>query len=239
MAAQSGRHVGIALVETSGVAPQRFSLDGGDSFTAASTYKLPLLMWEAQGVTAGRLHDGDPICYRDSDWEDGWYADYTDGACYTRLELATRVGQHSDNTAAHMLVRDMGGPDVLNAFARSAGATASVFWDPNTTTPLDLAALWSAENAGSLGGPAALQWLTPLLSHNETTGILAGLPGNASALTKWGWIDDYENDAALVLSTPAGPYVLVIMTSGDGSDQGWDLLTALSARVWQYESTRS
>jgi beta-lactamase class A len=239
MAAQSGRHVGIALVETGGPVPQRWSLGGGDSFTAASTYKLPLLMWEAQGVATGRLHDGDLVCYEDDDREDGWYTDYTDGACYTRLDLSTRIGQHSDNTAAHMLVRDMGGPDVLNAFARGAGATASAFWYPNTTTPLDLAAIWSAESAGSLGGPAALRWLTPLLSHNETTGILAGLPATASALSKWGWIDDTENDAALVLSAPAGPYVLVIMSSGDGSDQGWDLLTAMSARVWQYESAHA
>jgi len=30
----------------------------------------------------------------------------------------------------------------------------------------------------------------------------------------------------------------VVMTSGDGSDQGWDLLASLSARVWQYENQR-
>jgi beta-lactamase class A len=239
LAAQSGRHVGIALVDIGGAAPQRWSLHGADSFTAASTYKLPVLMWNAQGIAAGRLHDTDTICYQDSDWEDGWYGDYTAGACYTRLELATRVGQHSDNTAAHMLVRDMGGGDVLNAFARSAGATDSALWDPNTTTPDDLTALWTAEDRGGLGGATALQWLTPLLSHNETSGILGGLPATATALAKWGWIDATENDACLVLSAKGGPYVLVVMTSGDGSDQGWDLLAALSARVWQYESQRA
>jgi beta-lactamase class A len=238
MAAQSGRHVGITLVDVGGASPQRWSLQGSDSFTAASTYKLPVLMWNAQGIAAGQLHDTDSICYQDGDWEDGWFGDYSAGACYTRLELATRVGQHSDNTAAHMLVRDMGGSDVLNAFARTAGAVNSALWVPNTTTPDDLAALWVAEDQGDLGGAAAMQWLTPLLSHNETSGILGGLPPSAAALAKWGWIDSTENDAALVLSGKAGPYVLVVMTSGDGSAQGWDLLAALSARVWQYESQR-
>jgi beta-lactamase class A len=239
MATQSDRHVGVTLVEIGGTAPQRWSLHGADSFTAASTYKLPVLMWNAQGVAAGRLHDTDTICYQDGDYETGWYDDYTAGACYTRLELATRVGQHSDNTAAHMLVRDMGGSDVLNGFVRTAGAVNSNLWDPNTTTPDDLATLWSAEDQGALGGASALQWLTPLLSHNETNGILAGLPPTAAALAKWGWIDDTENEAALVLSAKDGPYILVVMTSGDGSDQGWNLLTSLSARVWQYESQRA
>jgi beta-lactamase class A len=238
MAAQSGRHVGVTLVDIGGATPQHWSLNGSDSFTAASTYKLPVLMWNAQAIAAGRLHDTDSICYQDGDWEDGWFGDYTAGACYTRLELATRVGQHSDNTAAHMLVRDMGGSDVLNAYARSAGAINSALWDPNTTTPDDLAALWADEDHGALGGADAMQWLTPLLSHNETGGILEGLPPTAVALAKWGWIDATENDAALVLSAKAGPYVLVVMTSGNGSDQGWELLSSLSARVWQYESQR-
>jgi beta-lactamase class A len=238
LAAATGRHVGITLVDTTGAAAEHWSLHGADSFTAASTYKLPVLMWNAEGVATGRLHDTDSICYQDGDWEDGWFGDYTGGACYTRLELATRVGQHSDNTAAHMLVRDMGGGDVLNAYARRAGAINSVLWAPNTTTPDDLAALWAAEERGDLGGAAALQWLTPLLSHNETNGILEGLPPTTTALAKWGWIDSTENDAALVLSAKDGPYVLVVMTSGDGSDQGWGLLSSLSARVWQYESQR-
>jgi beta-lactamase class A len=239
LAAQSGRQVGIGLVELGGPTPQRWSLNGGASFVAASTYKLPLLMAEAGGIAAGTAHPGDSICYEPGDDESGWFDDYGPGTCFTRQELATRVARYSDNTAAHILVRDLGGGDVLNAFAAAAGATGSALWVPNTTTAGDLAAVWAAEGSGTLGGAAAQAWLYPLLTGTAfEAGITGGVPGSATVVHKYGWLDDTENDAALVEGSPNGAYVLTICTSGDGTDEGWALLRALSARVWSYETAR-
>jgi len=155
IAGQSGAQVGISLQELSGRGRQTLSLDGGQAFYAASEYKLPLLMAEAQQVAAGQVSPGDSLCFDPSDGEDGWFQDYEPGSCFSRADLVSRTGLYSDNTAARILVRYLGGPDALNGYARAAGMANSTLWDPNTTTADDLAAILVNESLGQLGGSAA------------------------------------------------------------------------------------
>ena len=238
LAAASGASVSVTVVELGGSDPLSWSIDGGAVFTAASTYKLVALMMEAQNIASGATDPNGLVCYQDSDYEAGWFDDYAPGECFTRNELASRAGQQSDNTAGHMLVRDVGGVDTLNAWAASVGTTDSAFSDPNTTTAADLAVLWTAEAKGSLGGASAQAWLYPLLTGTTTE---AGVPAGSSGSTvvhKTGAIDAVENDAALVTAGPDGAYVLVVMTDGLGGAAGWDLIAGVSAAVWQIESSR-
>src|SRR5439155_868728 len=92
---------------------------------------------EVQAAGPDKTSAGGSVCFQDADYEAGWYHDYEPGACFTRTELARRAGQMSDNTAGHMLVRDVGGPDVLNAWAASVGTKESVFFTNNTTSAND------------------------------------------------------------------------------------------------------
>ena len=240
LVAASGGSAGVTLIELGGGAPLTWSFDGTDVFTAASTYKLVALMMEADKVATGGSNPNGLVCYQDSDYEDGWYDDYQDGACYTRLELAQRAGLHSDNTAGHMLVRDLGGAGALNAWAAAAGATDSVFYTDNTTTARDLAALWSAEAKGRLGGTAAQAWLYPLLVGTSTeAGIPAGVAARSTVVHKTGTIDMVENDAGLVLNGPNGAYVLTVMTNDLGGAAGWQLIASISAAVWSFEQARA
>jgi beta-lactamase class A len=235
----AGTHVGVALIELGGTAPQSYGFGADDSFAAASTYKLPLLMAEAQGIGTGTLGRNDRLCYDSSDYEDGWFDDYDDGSCFTRETLLERVGLQSDNTAAHILVRYLGGGDALNEYARSHGAVESDFWVPNTTTAADLARLWQNEMAGSAGGTAAENALFPWMTHTAyEDGIPAGLPAGAQVAHKVGEIDAMVADAALVLNGPHGAYVLVVMTDGLGGDAAWQLIAQISTDVWQLETAR-
>ncbi len=237
---ESGGSVGIALIELGGVTPLDWSYKGKGVFTAASTYKLAALMMEAEAIAAGRTDPEGLVCYQEDDYEAGWFDDYADGACFTRSELALRAGLYSDNTAGHMLVRDLGGADALNAWAASAGAKNSVFFTTNATSASDLAALWTAEATGALGGAAAQAWLYPMLTGTATeAGIPSGVGGGSEVVHKTGAIDQVENDAALVVSGPNGPYVLTVMTDGIGGDAGWQLIAAISAQVWSFEAARA
>jgi beta-lactamase class A len=238
--AASGGSVGITLVELGGATPLVWSFNGSEVFTAASTYKLAALMMEAESIAAGRTDPNGLLCYQDDDYEDGWFDDYTSGLCFTRNELAQRAGLKSDNTAGHMLVRDVGGADALNAWAASAGATESVFFTDNTTSAHDLAALWTAEARGSLGGTAAQAWLYPLLTGSVTeAGIPAGVGSRSNVVHKTGALDAIENDAALVKSGPNGAYVLTVMTDGLGGDAGWQVISSVSSTVWDFEAARA
>ena len=235
--AAAGATGAVSLIELGGSYPQSWNLNGDTSLVAASTYKQPVLMEDAQNIIVGRASPSDSLCYEDGDWEDGYFSDYTDGKCYTRSELERRVGQHSDNTAAHILVRYNGGSDALNDYARAHGAIESSFFSPNTTTSDDLARLWANEAAGQAGGAPAQQYLYPLLTHTAyEQGIPAGVPAGTTVVHKVGFIDGYLNDSALVTSGPKGPYVLAICTHG--STDGWGVLAQVSRAVWSYEASR-
>jgi beta-lactamase class A len=237
--ASSGAAAGVSLIELGGTDPVSWSLNGDELFTAASTYKLAALMLEAENIATGKTDPNGAVCFEDADYESGWFDDYALGVCFTRNELAVRAGIYSDNTAGHMLVRDVGGAAVLNAWAASIGATSSQFFDANTTTASDLAALWDAEALGELGGTAAQAWLYPMLTATRTeSGVPAGVSG-VTVVHKTGTIDLVDNDAALVTSGPDGAYVLVVMTDGLGGTAGWQLIASISATVWQLEAGRS
>jgi len=231
IAQASGGSVGVAVIELGGSAPLVWSFNGGRVFIAASTYKL---------VAAGTTDPNGLVCYQDDDYEAGWYDDYADGACYTRNELARRAGLVSDNTAGHMLVRDLGGAAALNAWAASVGAATSVFFTDNTTSASDLAVLWADEAKGKLGGAAAQAWLYPLLVGTATeAGIPAGVAARSVVVHKTGALDGEENDAALVESGPNGAYVLTVMTDGLGGDAGWQTIASISSAVWSFESAKA
>ena len=235
----AGASGGVALIELGGPAPQSWSYQGDVEFVAASTYKLPLLMLDAQNVAAGRVHGTDMLCYQDGDWEDGFYTDYQDGTCLSRAQLGNRIGRESDNTAAHILIRYDGGTSSLNSYARAHGARGSAFYDPNTTTSNDLARLWANEASGHAGGRQAQQYLYPMLTHTAyEQGIPAGVPSKTPVVHKIGILGGLVNDAALVQGGPAGAYVLAICTEGQGGDAGWTVLAGISRAVWQFEATR-
>ena len=238
IAAQSGGRVGISLQELSGPRRTSLSIGGSQVFYAASAYKLPLLMAEAQQIASGQISAGDVLCYDPEDQEDGWFTDYDIGSCFGRQQLAQRAGLYSDNTAAHILVRYLGGRDALNAFARSIGMTSSALWIPNTTTTDDLATAWVDEALGRAGGDTAQRWLYPLLTHTANeSGIPAGLPGNGTVVHKVGSLDGSENDSAYVIVGGVS-YVLSVAIDGPDEAAGWQTIASISARIWQYESSR-
>ena len=167
-----------------------------------------------------------------------WYQDYDDGACLTRATLSARIGHNSDNTAGHILVREMGGTGAVNAYARAHGAIESGFYVPNVTTANDLARLMADEARGNAGGTAAQRWLYPLLSHTSfENGLPAGVGAGATVVHKVGLLDSVANDVGLITGSASGPYVLAVCTDGPGGDAGMALVARVSAAVWEFESS--
>ncbi|HVD02418.1 MAG TPA: serine hydrolase [Candidatus Dormibacteraeota bacterium] len=237
--AASGATVGVDLAELGGLQPLNWSFDAGTIFDAASTYKLAALMMEAQGLAAGTVDPNGLVYFTAADYEDGYFDDYVVGQGYSRSLLAYRAAHYSDNTAGHMLVRDVGGSVAVNAWAATLGATSSSFFAGNTTTAADLSALWVAEANGRLGGAAAQGWLYPLLTGTlYEAGIRAGTPG-VTVVHKTGALDLTENDTALVLGLPSGPYVLTVMTDGLGETSGPELIALIASAANGFEVARS
>jgi beta-lactamase class A len=239
LGAGPGSKVGVSLVELGGASPSVWEQNGSRQMEAASTYKVAALIDEGQRIAAGTADPNGKVCFQGGDWEDGWFTDYGSGKCFTRSELARRAGIYSDNTAGHMLVRDVGGATALNAFTAGLGTQNSTFFLGNQTTADDLARLLAAEGGGTAGGAKAQQWLYPYLvkSHYEE-GIPAGVPSAAQVVHKTGQVDSVTADVALVTGGPKGDYVLAVMIGNQGGDAGWQLISKISAAVWSFEAAR-
>jgi beta-lactamase class A len=234
--AASDARVAVTVVDLGARPVTRVDIDGSDTFVAASTYKLPLLMANAENIANGVYRPSDRLCYKASEGEDGWFDDYDSGDCFTRQTLALRSGHYSDNTASHMLLDNLGGGGVLNAYALKHGATHSAFFVPNQTCSADLAALLVREATGAAGGQAAKDWLYPLLTQTAfEAGIPAGVPAGVTVVHKVGAVDGTVNDAALVIG-PKRSYVLVVMTDLLGGDAAYSLIAQISSAVWAAES---
>jgi beta-lactamase class A len=137
----------------------------------------------------------------------------------------------SDNTAANLLVRLLGGPASVTAFARSLGDTITradrLEPDLNVTSPGDLrdtstpaqmAADLRALALGDVLQPGTRERLTQLLKAN-TTGvqcIRAGLPQHWVVGDKTGsGAQGESNDVAVAWPPGRAPLVLAIYTSPD------------------------
>ena len=237
LASASGATVGMVVTDLNVTQPAPVRFNGDTPFPAASTYKLPLLMADAERIASGSWKASDRICFQDEEHEDGWFDDYEDGSCFTRQALAERAGIYSDNTAGHMLATNLGGGTVLNDYARQRGAKTSAFFAPNETTASDLAALMATEATGRAGGTSAQRWLYPLLTHTEfEEGLPAGVPNGVTVTHKIGDVDQTVNDVGLI-SGQGKKYVLAVMTIGLGGEAAWRLVAAISQAVWQYESS--
>lgn len=230
---QSGKTVGVTLINLKTNA--FWSFNGKWETIAASTYKLPLLMDVAQGLADGKYNANAKVCGIPSDVVPPDAINYT-GQCLTINTLGYLIGHNSDNTAAHMLTRYIGGYASLNAYARQHGAQNPQFFWPNNTDSNDLARLWQNEAQGRAGGDAAKRWLYPKLTGTEfESGIPAGVPRGAIVTHKVGMLYGETNDAALVRYKNHS-YVLTIVSNGPGG-YDWNLLATISRDVWKVESS--
>ncbi|WP_203417252.1 class A beta-lactamase [Jiangella ureilytica] len=146
----------------------------------------------------------------------------------TIAELCDAALRYSDNTAANLLLREIGGPRGLTAYARSIGdrVTRLDRWEPelNAAVPGDVrdtttaaAVARSFENllVGRALRPADRRRLTGWMLANTTSAarFRAGLPGGWKLADKTGAGDYGTNNDAGVAWNPAGePIVIVALT---------------------------
>ncbi|MFE7798238.1 class A beta-lactamase [Nocardia sp. NPDC057440] len=170
-------------------------------------------------------------------------------------ELSEAAITHSDNTAANLLLRELGGPAEVTAFLRTLGDQVSRLdrWEPelnsavpgdpqDTTTPAALAADYRALVLGdALGTPERDRLITWLKAN--TTGnkrIRAGIPANWTTGDKTG-TGAYGclNDVAI--TWPDGgraPIVIAVLTRKGTADATGDDAVVADATKLATESLR-
>jgi beta-lactamase class A len=154
------------------------------------------------------------------------------GADMTLDELCQAALQVSDNAAANLLLKVIGGPSAITAFARSIGDPASrldrwetelnsaVPGDPrDTSTPEALGRGYRSLLAGDALAPPQRQQLEDWMRANETSSMRAGLPPGWTSADKTGSGDYGSTNDVGVAYGPTGQRVLLaLMTRSSGTD---------------------
>ncbi|MFJ4095754.1 class A beta-lactamase [Kitasatospora sp. NPDC089913] len=144
-------------------------------------------------------------------------------------ELCAAAIRYSDNAAANLLLRELGGPEAVTRFCRSVGdrVTRLDRWEPalnsaepdritDTSSPRALTRTYARLTLGSALTPAHRRRLTTWLLTN-TTGtdrLRAGLPSTWTTAEKTG-TGNYgtTNDAGVTRPPTGGPIVLTVLST--------------------------
>ena len=147
----------------------------------------------------------------------------------TVAELCAAAITRSDNTAGNLLLRELGGPAAITAFARDIGDTRTRLdrWetdlntaipgdDRDTTTPAAIGEGYRSLVLDDALGIPEREQLTTWLLANTTGGerIRAGLPADWKTADKTG-SGDYgsANDIAITWTPDGTPIVIAILTT--------------------------
>jgi beta-lactamase class A len=154
------------------------------------------------------------------------------GGEMTLDELCQAAVQVSDNTAGNLLLKTIGGPQAITAFARSIGddrtrldrweteLNSAIPGDPrDTSTPEALGGGYRSLLAGDALAPAQRQQLDSWLRANETSSVRAALPPGWTTADKTG-NGDYAstNDIGIAYGPDRQRLLLAIMTRTAGDD---------------------
>lgn len=174
------------------------------------------------------------IRYTDKDVTESGYAPVTGlpdnlSGGMTVTDLCAAAIDHSDNTAANLLLRELGGPSAVTRFCRSIGDSVTRLdrWEPDlnsaeprrvtdTSSPLALGRTYSRLTLGDALEEADRDRLTLWLLGNTTSGnrFRAGLPKDWTVADKTG-TGDYgtTNDVGIVWPPGQGPVVLAVLST--------------------------
>lgn len=226
---QVGGHLGVAHFVPRTGALRGHRLD--QRFPMCSTFKLLACAGMLARVDKGRDHLDARVAIREADLME--HAPVTGrhvGGTMTVADLCAAAVRESDNVAANLLLRRLGGPGGVTGYARSLGdrVTRLDRWEPDlntalpgdprdTTTPAAMARL-----AGRiLEGDALLarsrmvlrRWMVE--TRTGLTRIRAGLPDSWTAGDKTGsGANGTTNDVAWIRPPGGDPAIVAIFLTG-------------------------
>jgi beta-lactamase class A len=244
---ESGGRLGLAILDTGSGA--RFAHRGDERFPMCSTFKLLLVSATLARIEREQESLARRIAVHKEDLVP--WAPFTEtrvGNDASVEELCAAAMTQSDNVAANLLLRGIGGPPGIGAYARTLGDSvtrldrqetelnSAIAGDPrDTTTPRAMLGNLHALLLGDALAPASRQQLETWMRGN-TTGdarLRAGLPKAWQAGDKTGsGANGTTNDVAIVWPPGRPPLLVACYLTGSKLDsENRDALLAKMARA--------
>ena len=214
-------------------------------FSAASTIKIPILVAFFQDVDAEKIRLDEKLTI-EKDVVGGGSGNMQyekRGTKYTALQTAIKMISISDNTATNMLIKRLGGKELLNQRFREWGLTNTAINNylpdlqgTNTSSPRDLGNLLAMVNQGELISLKSRDRLLVIMRQTRTRTLLPqGLGKGAIIAHKTGDIGTILADAGIVDMPSGKRYIAVAMVKRPHNDYAArTLIQNISRTVYQY-----
>jgi len=230
------------------------------SMPAASSIKSPILLVGLEELDRGKVRWNEPLpLTKDVMGEGaGWMANKPLGTRFPFFEAATEMIRVSDNSATNLLIKRLGGIELVNQRFQELGLPATVLrnWLPdlkgtNSTSARDLARTIALVDTGEKLSPRARDLYREILSTSNTNtlipmGLLKGLgkgqtntdpdddllADGITAYNKTGDIGIAYADAALIQLPNGQRAVAAFLVKGPFNDpRSAELIRAMAATV--------
>lgn len=230
---ETGVHVGVAAINTAD--KHAINHRANQRFPIQSTFKLMLVAAILKESTAHPDLLKHKITYSKGDliyWSPVTEKHLADGM--TIFDLCAAAMMHSDNTAANLLMKKLGGPKVVNQFARSIGDDTFRIdnWEPNlnsnpkdshdSSTPTAMKNSLQKLLLGNVLSDSQREQLVNWMKGNTTGGtrIRAGVPKGWTVADKTGAGDSFgiSNDIGLIWPPKGKPIIVAIYTIQNNKD---------------------
>lgn len=225
-------------------------MNGNNTFSAASTIKVPILIALFQEVDAGKIRLDEPLTMQAEYVAEG-SGDMQDrpvGTQYTVLETARKMITISDNTATNMLIARLGGQNVLNQRFQSWGLASTQIQNflpdiqgTNTTSPKDLVYLMAMVEKGGLLSLRSRDRVLDIMQATENNSLLPqGLGDDATIAHKTGNIGSVLADTGIVDMPNGKRYLASVIVKRPHDDPGAsELIRQISQAAYQSFSGKS
>ncbi|MDI6638207.1 MAG: class A beta-lactamase-related serine hydrolase [Bacillota bacterium] len=215
-----------------------FGINDREPITAASTVKVPVVLYLNHLVASGKASWDDRVVYNSAlDYQDGagilQFA-ARDGDSYSLRTLANLAITISDNVAYRMLVRHLG-EDNIAAFMRDLGGEMVFPEGRNITCAADMAKYVQGVLDFSRDYPALGTRLLDDMAHPiYHVGLPGKLPPGLVVAHKEGDVSGVANDVGVVFTSR--PYILVVLSKNvPDIDEGFARIADISKMVYDYQ----
>jgi beta-lactamase class A len=218
--------------------------NGDKVYPTASVIKLPILIAFLQDVDAGKINLNETWTMTNDVivGGSGEFQDLPVNSKFTAQNVIEKMITISDNTAANMVIKRMGGINYVNQRFAQLGLTNTRLrdWLPdlggtNTTTLKELVQILAMLDRQSVLSSSSEANALNILRHVHNRKLLAaGLGKGATIAHKTGYIGTMLGDAGIIQMPNGKRYIGAVIVESDRADSAWDFVPEVSQTVYSY-----
>ncbi len=215
---------------------QSFAQNEKEIMPAASLYKIWLAIAVYEDIRDRKIDENKELYAAITDLNNYFGIDELDEG-YIDLTVNQAVGQAitiSNNYAALLLLKEIGGYNRVEAVLKETGMSSSSFQMNPKTTAADMADLLDKIYKKEAGDSEISEKLIEVMSKGKLNdGLPKYLPYGVTVAHKTGEIDSFKHDAGIIY-TPNGDYIIVILSDSWSPFGAEERIAQLSRAVFDY-----